>query len=520
MIANLPNKSDFQAQLLRAAAIDDEDPTQACEQLKTRLAEALQTIESRPLFNHYKINLTALEEFSGRDASKRFHLGSYLAPLFEEEECSLLALQFRKLLSSLSNQDSIDGSGDDLIRIAQRLVSFEKALVFSRELGRFLQDRLGLVFPESHQSYLVEQVKKAACRNRVNSKDISVVVQGPVDPIYTPKCLRSIREHLPGAEIVLSTWEGSAVDGLDFDRIIKNPDPGAVTVPISLPIYVAANLNRQIVSTLNGLKEVSRPYAMKLRSDTVIRDTGFLSQFKQYPMRGDELRVFNERIVSLLPTSPDRSLRSFFMPDFCFFGHYEDLLFLWDIPLGASVDGQEFADIDELVNWFTHRFLCSTEQYIWVNCLRKKHRLPIEHNFQQSAELARLTKLSFVNNFIMLDWKSFGIENLKHPGWKQKPIPYTFEWAMSVTFDEWRSWYKEYCDPDIGLVNTEEILEKKSFLEAYLKSVRSLGLNISAGQGSINHIDEHRNPLSGYFATEFEKIFGFAEEYRRQRLAH
>ena len=43
--------------------------------------------------------------------------------------------------------------------------------------------------------------------NGIDTNDISVVVQGAIDQINTPKCLRSIRKRLPGAEIILSTWE-------------------------------------------------------------------------------------------------------------------------------------------------------------------------------------------------------------------------------------------------------------------------------------------------------------------------
>ena len=49
--------------------------------------------------------------------------------------------------------------------------------------------------------------------NGIDTNDISVVVQGAIDQINTPKCLRSIRKRLPGAEIILSTWEGSPIDG-------------------------------------------------------------------------------------------------------------------------------------------------------------------------------------------------------------------------------------------------------------------------------------------------------------------
>ena len=59
----------------------------------------------------------------------------------------------------------------------------------------------------------------------MNFNDISVVVQGAIDKKLTPICLKSIRKYLPGAEIILSTWEGSDVENLDFDTIVLNHDP-------------------------------------------------------------------------------------------------------------------------------------------------------------------------------------------------------------------------------------------------------------------------------------------------------
>ena len=59
----------------------------------------------------------------------------------------------------------------------------------------------------------------------IDLKDISVVVQGAITN-YTKLCLESIRKYLPGAEIILSTWDDSNIDRLDYDVVIFNKDPG------------------------------------------------------------------------------------------------------------------------------------------------------------------------------------------------------------------------------------------------------------------------------------------------------
>jgi hypothetical protein len=84
----------------------------------------------------------------------------------------------------------------------------------------------------------------------IDSKDISVVVQGPIhtQDNLTKRVLESVRTHLPNAELILSTWKGSEVDGLDCDILLLNDDPGAING--------LNNVNRQIVSTRNGLQKV------------------------------------------------------------------------------------------------------------------------------------------------------------------------------------------------------------------------------------------------------------------------
>ncbi|MFN3393310.1 MAG: WavE lipopolysaccharide synthesis family protein, partial [Candidatus Thermochlorobacter sp.] len=99
----------------------------------------------------------------------------------------------------------------------------------------------------------------------VETSDISIVVQGPIVSNkdfypngWTNEALRRMRIHFPGAEIILSTWKGSNVDGLDYDVVVFNDDPGS-----AMSRNRPYNVNRQIVSTKNGLAKASRKYALK-----------------------------------------------------------------------------------------------------------------------------------------------------------------------------------------------------------------------------------------------------------------
>ena len=184
--------------------------------------------------------------------------------------------------------------------------------------------------------------------------DISVVVQGPIhtQDNLTKRVLESVRTHLPNAELILSTWKGSKVDGLDCDILLLNEDPGALEKqPIS------RNLNRQIVSTRNGIMASTRIFVLKLRTDCMLSGKGFLSFFEKFPNRNPKYSVFKNRVVTitLYSRNPRCYLYLFHPSDISQFGKREDLLLNWDIPL-LSQEGKQ---------------IFMPESYIFIECLKK-----------------------------------------------------------------------------------------------------------------------------------------------------
>ncbi|MFQ3598843.1 MAG: WavE lipopolysaccharide synthesis family protein [Chloroherpetonaceae bacterium] len=224
----------------------------------------------------------------------------------------------------------------------------------------------------------------------IDSKDISVVVQGPIlhQDERTKRVLESVRKHLPNAELILSTWKGSDTSGLDCDALLLNDDPGIlVGVPAS-----SVNLNRQIASTRNGLQKATRHYAMKLRTDTLLTGTGFLDAFDRYPERRDDFKVFQHKIVVptlftrnplRMPASRTSLINMFFHPSDLFqFGLRDDLSLLWNISLAKN------------------NMTLFPEQYIWINCLRD-HLQDIDYLKLNLKEQLKLSEISLTNNFIV-----------------------------------------------------------------------------------------------------------------------
>ena len=157
--------------------------------------------------------------------------------------------------------------------------------------------------------------------NSMDTKDITVVVQGAICQTYTPLCLKSIRKHLPESKIILSTWEGSDIDGLDYDEVLLNKDPGPSGVR-GYNFTSSDNTNRQILSTKNGLKQSKTKYSMKLRTDFCLTGHGFLKYFDESKRfkRLDDKKLFKDRIITI----KQNLNTNFFICDFFFFGLTED----------------------------------------------------------------------------------------------------------------------------------------------------------------------------------------------------
>jgi hypothetical protein len=282
----------------------------------------------------------------------------------------------------------------------------------------------------------------------VSSKDISVVVQGPIfgklsDPPevrLTQRCLESMRRHLPEAEVILSTWKGAATEGLNYDIHVENEDPGPISgVPLG-----SVNVNRQIVSTRNGLQKTSRPYVLKFRSDMLFESANFLDAFDRFEARNPNLQLFRSRIVIPRYYSRNPRLNRFFFhpSDLAAFGQREDLLLLWEIPLvnadsSSASPNIEKTKIDADLMKISGTFL--PEQYIWLSALRKKFDMDYPQDSQITPKLLADSEISLVNNFIIVDFPQFGCSLPKYFNDNRAQFSTYSHW-------DWLRLYRKYCD--------------------------------------------------------------------------
>jgi hypothetical protein len=277
-------------------------------------------------------------------------------------------------------------------------------------------------------------------------QDVSFVLQGPVDRTgrgATARACAAIRAHFPGAEIVISTWAGTDTSGLDCDVVVESEDPGAVG-----PNTYNPNTNRQIVSSLAGVRAATRPLVAKVRSDMLFTSGSLLSHWRRWEERSDELRLFEHRV--LVPNTFTRR-PSYLSPfplhpsDWSYFGTGGDLELLFDVPHMRLRESQKDRKADGLLGlWHPglHLPTYTPEQWIWAHALRKvAPDVALRHVFDLTPETLRMTELSFANNLAVLDtYTQYGIWCPKY-AWPNR----LFDDVSLLQHRQWLELYERYC---------------------------------------------------------------------------
>lgn len=254
---------------------------------------------------------------------------------------------------------------------------------------------------------------------RVHSKDISVVIQGPIRhrtdrQISITETIKSIRSYLPDSEIIVSTWLGERVTGLDAERIILNQDPGGLKSNLGL----VNNVNRQLVSTLSGINAATRGHVLKFRSDLTLSSDQVAQILALDPSEEsqDSFRLLDKPITmtNLYVTDHYSYPQLFHASDIVQFGTKTALLDFWDQPLFTSQ--QAFLQHSEIGNYFEKVVFHGgiklvPEQLLTLGWLRK-HKLapnvPTRHS--GDAGLLELWERILVNNFHVIDYEDSGID--------------------------------------------------------------------------------------------------------------
>ena len=284
----------------------------------------------------------------------------------------------------------------------------------------------------------------------VDGKSLSIVIQGqvtrpssaPAHQQVTRRNIENIRRILPAAEVVLSTWKGADTEGLSPDLLVLSEDPGAWVRGCGR----TNNVNRQIVSSREGLRASTRRYAVKMRTDCELIHDGFLSLLAQEGPLCSDLRLFQQRIVGcqFFFRDPWKSSMLFHIGDIFQSGLRDDLLDLWDIPLSPGDQGHSLADALRRASppalvFSVRNFSHYEEQYIWLSLLAKKGvPATLVYPFDATADLVRRSELSIANNFVIAGPEQLGLVLMSRV--MRLGDPYS-----TYTPEDWKVLSKIYC---------------------------------------------------------------------------
>lgn len=249
-------------------------------------------------------------------------------------------------------------------------------------------------------------------KNNINTNDISVVVQGPIDKCITSKCLEKIRKLIIGAEIILSTWEGSDVTGLDYDKVVFSKDPGGFKDRMNASFF--NNTLRQLISTEAGIKVCNRKYILKMRSDIILKSLDFFKYIGRYSVREKNfIFLKNKVIISSFFTKRYLSHNNIIQPvpfhisDWIAFGTNEDIKKLYCLELPKepyfswyfTFNNYDYKKIN-LLNC-SHQY--APEQYIMTKAFSKQYDLNFINYMDYNEKNIKLSNDLIQNNFIILD---------------------------------------------------------------------------------------------------------------------
>jgi hypothetical protein len=266
---------------------------------------------------------------------------------------------------------------------------------------------------------------------------ISVVVQGDIigqqtdsyQAQLTLQCLQSVKRLLPQAELILSTWNGSRVEHLPHDKLVLNDLPNEVGGRHNAHVN---HVNRQIISTYNGLKAATKKYVVKLQSNCQLIDTDFIHFMREYE-RTEAYRFLEKRVLitSVCSKNPRKSGSLMHPGSIVQVGLLEDLLKLWNVPIITEPVKQVAFNADE---------------YLWLSFC-KVQGLNVRYGdvLIPPASAVLAAEQSLVNNFVVVKSTDMGILLPKHINFMPENRAYTHgEWYhINERYTEGAaSWFK------------------------------------------------------------------------------
>lgn len=300
--------------------------------------------------------------------------------------------------------------------------------------------------------------------------EITVILQGAVVPGVTAQAIQAVKKVLPGAFVILSTWDTESAEGLSCDKVIKGEAPLSPVEYVQGRKSVGNNTNRMILGVKQALGGVHTKYILKLRTDIILEDASFLNYWDKYPKRVEEFQIFQHRVLNYYLFTPrfcyrcGRKAPTLFHPsDWMFLGLSEDIKKLFDIDLqpdpAYSMWWKEHIKNPAQIDcWPGAIFRYAPEQYLFYQGVKKSFpNIQFSNYMDISREKEQLSRQIMVNNFVILDYRQWHIKMFKYQHLIGS-IPYG-----QTSHSHWQADYKRYCEPNFIISWKDWLFQYSSF---------------------------------------------------------
>ena len=268
----------------------------------------------------------------------------------------------------------------------------------------------------------------------IASKDISVIVSGPIDVRTTFISLQSVRKWLPDSKLIFSTWKGEFAKAritraqLPIDVLVEGRDPGG---PVINPVSQAqASLFRVVEQFDIAKTHVETPYVLRMRNDLVLRSANFLRLWRSladFPER--RFPVFNKKVMILsqytrerLPGLKGRWPALLHTSDWFAFGETKDVCEFMTPDLPASMVKYAtyltnmWPKLGPHAPYIFTTFQFPPEMWLGLRGVGDHVGISLSHWLERpvSKELEVRAQNALIDNFIVLPASSVGVESKKY----------------------------------------------------------------------------------------------------------
>lgn len=278
----------------------------------------------------------------------------------------------------------------------------------------------------------------------MDGSDITVVFQGPIVPGSqgTADLIRRTQQALPRSRYVLSTWTGSELSDISVDTVVLSDDPGGLPgIKCRDGAGESNNINRQLLSTQQGLRATRTRYAIKIRTDCFLEHTGFLETYQRVRCKSPASRIVASSLFTVDPEMFEQM--PYHVSDWFQFGETEVLHAYWSAPCMSPQDATFYERHPHAGHstFMDRRFRTrlAVEQYLAVHyAQRHGYDVPQYHNDCHEAILAGHRHF-LARHFIILDPWDIGLRFPK------------YEWAYRSSFQQLNcllfvDWYRLYLE--------------------------------------------------------------------------